>query len=348
MALTAATLKRYVAMGAQVIVDKAFTKIPSLDVSALEGVSVHQGEGFPECEIIVTLTRPSDEQLDASPKGAKWLGLINPFVEGLDTAGERYKARGLGAVSMEFLPRSSLAQKMDMLSSQANLAGYAAILKAAELSGRILPMMMTPSGTLQPSRVFVIGVGVAGLQAIATAKRLGARIEAFDTRPVVEEQVRSLGAKFVKIDLGETGQNAQGYAQELTPEQLQKQKDAQAKVIALSDVVVTTAKLFGRKPPLLVPADVIAKMKAGSVIIDMASMPDGSGNVEGSKFDEVVTTQNGVMIYGGGALERLLPTDASEMAAANIANFIEHFWDNDAKELKLNPEEEMLTKMIFA
>ena len=160
--------------------------------------------------------------------------------------------KNINLVSMEFIPRITRAQKMDVLSSQANLAGYAAVIESAKHLSTALPMMMTAAGTLKPARVFVIGVGVAGLQAIATAKRLGARVEAFDTRDVVEEQVNSLGAKFVKIDLGETGQTDQGYANELTPEQIQKQKDLQSDVCARSDIVITTAQLFGRPAPQLI------------------------------------------------------------------------------------------------
>src|SRR5690606_29300092 len=179
---------------------------------------------------------------------------------------QAFAAAGVSAVSLEMIPRTTLAQKMDALSSQASLGGYAAVLQAAARLRSALPMMMTPAGTLMPARVFVIGAGVAGLQAIATAKRLGARVEAFDTRPVVEEQVKSLGARFVKIDLGDTGQTAGGYAKALTPEQIAKQQAGMARVCAQSDIVITTAKVFGRRAPLLVTEPMIAGMKPGSVI----------------------------------------------------------------------------------
>ena len=187
---------------------------------------------------------------------------------------------------MEMIPRTTRSQKMDALSSQANLAGYVMVMQAATHLPRIFPMMMTPAGTLKPANVFVIGAGVAGLQAIATAKRLGAKVTAFDTRPVVAEQVRSVGAKFLEIDLGETGQTADGYAKELTPEQIEKQRQAQKEVIAKSDVVITTAQVFGRKPPVLVTRDMIEGMAPGSVIVDMAA--ETGGNVEGSVPNEVV------------------------------------------------------------
>ena len=199
---------------------------------------------------------------------------------------------------------------------------------------------MTPAGTISPSRVFVIGVGVAGLQAIATAKRLGARVEAFDTRPVVEEQVKSLGAKFVKIDLGETGQTDQGYAKALTPEQIEMQRQGMAKVCAQSDIVITTAKLFGRKAPTLLTKDMISGMKPGSVIVDLAAA--GGGNVEGTVLNEEVTTENGVIIIGHGTLETEVPYHASQVYASNIASLLEHFWDQETKTLKLDLEDEIM------
>jgi NAD(P) transhydrogenase subunit alpha len=229
---------------------------------------------------------------------------------------------------------------MDAISSQANLAGYYSVILAAERLNRILPMMMTPAGTISPARVFVIGVGVAGLQAIATARRLGARVEAFDTRPVVEEQVRSLGAKFVKIDLGETGQTEQGYARELTPEQIEMQRKGMAKVCAQSDIVVTTAKLFGRPAPTLVTGAMVAGMKRGSVIVDLAA--ETGGNVEGSESGREIVTDNGVRIVGIARLEACLPCHATQVYAANLANFVEHFWDAESKSFAYRLDDEIL------
>ena len=280
---------------------------------------------IPTADIVAHILPPSPEQAAKLPSGCLSLGLLDPFRNRslIQTLAEG----GVSAVSLEMIPRSTLAQKMDVLSSQANLAGYAAVLAAAGSLPGILPMMMTPAGTLQPARVFVIGVGVAGLQAIATAKRLGARVEAFDTRPVVEEQVRYLGARFVKIDLGETGQTDQGYAKELTPEQIARQQEAMAKVCGLSDIVITTAKLFGRPAPKLVTAEMISRMKPGSIIVDLAA--ETGGNVEGTIPDETVTTSNGVRILGTARFECSLPVSASAMLASNYANFIEHFWNRE-------------------
>ena len=201
-------------------------------------------------------------------------------------------------------------------------------------------MMVTPSGTINPARVFVIGVGVAGLQAIATAKRLGARVDAFDTRPVVEEQVKSLGANFVKIDLGEMGQTDQGYAKELTDEQVKKQQEAQAKVCERSDIVITTAKVFGRKAPRLIGKDVLDRMKPGAVVVDMAVST--GGNVEGSKLYEEVVRDNGVISMSGDMRERQVPYDASKMLSGNFTAFLTHFYDKDIKELKVNLDDEIM------
>ncbi|MBR1862854.1 MAG: NAD(P) transhydrogenase subunit alpha [Ruminococcus sp.] len=287
-------------------------------------------------EIIVRILRPGSA--DGIPAGALHLSYLDPFNE-KELLGEMAKS-GVQAVSLEMIPRTTLAQKMDVQSSQTSLAGYCAVVNAAAKLPKILPMMMTPSGTINPARVFVIGVGVAGLQAIATAKRLGARVDAFDTRPVVEEQVKSLGASFVKIDLGEMSQTEQGYAKELTPEQIAKQQEAQAKVCERSDIVITTAKVFGRKAPRLISKDVLNRMKAGAVVVDMAVST--GGNVEGSKLFEDVVTENGVTIMSGDLLERQVPYDASKMFSGNMTAFLTHFYDKDKKELEVDLNDEIM------
>jgi NAD(P) transhydrogenase subunit alpha len=240
---------------------------------------------------------------------------------------------------MELIPRTTLAQKMDALSSQANLAGYAAVLLGSSRLAQILPMMMTPAGTIKPARVFVIGVGVAGLQAIATATRLGARVDAFDTRPVVEEQVKSLGARFVKANLGETGQTKDGYAQALTEEQQAMQRAAMADVVAESNLVITTAQVFGRKAPVIVTDAMIQRMRPGSVIVDVAV--DSGGNVEGITPGEI-TESHGVTLVALPHLAREVPVDASEMYAANLANLIEHFWDRENTMIRLDTSDEIM------
>ena len=285
------------------------------------GASIVDGNFAKKADFIVAVRKPTVEKIRDFKKGAFYLSLLDPFNEkGLIKA---FAEAGVTAASFEMIPRSTIAQKMDVLSSQSNLAGYVSVIKAANSLKKILPMMMTPAGTISPLKFFIVGVGVAGLQAIATAKRLGARVDAFDTRPVVEEQVKSLGAKFVKIDLGETGQTAQGYAKELTPEQIELQRKGLAKVCAQSDVIITTAKLFGRKAPRIITAEMVAGMRAGSVVIDMAV--ESGGNVEGSKPDEIVITPNGVTIIGDTCLEASVPSTASQMYSSNVYNYIAHF-----------------------
>lgn len=299
--------------------------------------------GYAQADIVARVRKPEPNDLDALRPDTLHISFLDPFNDNA-LIGDLAK-RNISAISMEMIPRSTLAQKMDALSSQANLAGYAAVIMAADRMRKILPMMMTPSGTISPARFFIIGVGVAGLQAIATAKRLGARVEAFDTRPVVEEQVKSLGAKFVKVDLGDTGQTDQGYAQELTPEQLEKQRQEMAKACARADVVITTAKLFGRKAPLILNNEVLDQMQPGSILIDLAV--ESGGNIEGSKIGEEVVTKNGVRIIGPENLEGYYPKDASLMLAANFYNLIEHFWDAEAKDFKYSEDDEILNGCLI-
>jgi len=245
---------------------------------------------------------------------------------------------------MEMIPRTTRSQKMDALSSQANLAGYVMVMKAAEHLPRIFPMMMTPAGTLKAANVFVIGAGVAGLQAIATAKRLGAKVTAFDTRPVVAEQVQSLGAKFLEIDLGETGESAGGYAKELTPEQVDIHRQAQTDVIAKSDVVNTAARVLGRKPPVLVTQDMVEGMATGSVIVDMAA--ETGGNVEGSVPGEVIEW-SGVTIIGTGNWASEVGRDASQMYASNLFNLVEDNWDEEHKLFNVDFSDDILPGCII-
>ena len=288
-------------------------------------------------DIVLRVRRPPDDEIAPMKKGAIHISFLDPFNE--PTLIDALARQGVSAISVELVPRSTRAQKLDALSSQHNIAGYAMAVLAAERLGAVMPMMMTPSGTLQPARAFIIGAGVAGLQAIATAKRLGARVEAFDTRPVVEEQVKSLGAKFIKVDLGETGQTDQGYAQELTPEQLAKQRALMANTCAHADIVITTAQLFGRKAPVVVSADVVERMKAGSIIVDYAV--ESGGNVEGSVAGEEIQV-NGVTIIGLRNIPGCYAVSASSMYANNLYNYVDEFWDDGAQGMKLDREDEII------
>lgn len=288
-------------------------------------------------DVVLRLGLPPREECGAMKRGCIHISHLDPYREPA-LVGLLAKA-GVSAISIEMIPRTTIAQKMDALSSQASLAGYEAVIVAAERLRKVLPMMSTPAGTIPPAHVFVIGAGVAGLQAIATAKRLGALVEAFDTRPVVEEQVQSLGARFLKIDLGETGQTKDGYAKALTPEQLEIQRQAMAKSCAKADIVITTAQLFGRPAPRIITADMVNGMKPGSVIVDLAV--ETGGNVEGSKPGEDVVT-NGVTIVGIPTLAGRAARDASQMYANNLLNFMQHFWDEEAKILRLDRDDEIM------
>lgn len=335
------TVKRLAGRGAEVSVEAGMGAASGFADAEYEsaGAKVLQNrdEGLGAADIVLRLRKPPLDEVAKLKKGAIHVSFLDPFNE--PALIDELVRRDITAISMEMIPRTTLAQKMDALSSQANLAGYVSVIVGADRLSRILPMMMTPAGTIAPARVFVIGVGVAGLQAIATAKRLGARVEAFDTRPVVEEQVQSLGAKFVKVDLGETGQTKDGYAKELTPEQQAKQREAMAKVCAQADLVITTAQLFGKRAPLIVTRDIIERMRPGSVIVDLAV--ETGGNVEGSQLDLEVEV-NGVKIVGLANLPGRVCVNASQMYSANLGNLIEHYWDDKTKTFQLKLDDEIL------
>ena len=252
----------------------------------------------------------------------------------------QFQQQQTNVISLERIPRTSFAQKMDALSSQSNLAGYVSVLQGVAYLRKTLPMLVTAAGTLQPARVFVIGVGVAGLQAIATAKRLGARVEAFDTRPEVEEQVRSVGAKFMKIDLGCTESTQQGYAKAITDEQLQRQREAMIDICAHSDVVITTAKVFGRKAPQIIHQAMLAAMKPGSVVVDLAV--EAGGNTEGLVPGKNITTDHGVHLLGEGYWERKVSASASQLFASNLCALIEHLWEPQTQQLRRDENDPIL------
>ncbi len=335
------TVDKLVKLGAEVVVESGAGLTCRFDDAVYEAagasISASREELLQTADIVLRLRKPPLAEIPLMRQGTLHVSYLDPFneVELVDAL----VAAGISAVSLEMIPRSTIAQKMDVLSSQANLAGYVSVLLGTTHLDKILPMMTTPAGTIKPAKVFVIGVGVAGLQAIATARRLGARVEAFDTRPVVEEQVKSLGAKFVKVDLGETGQTKDGYATQLTPEQMELQKQGMAKACAQADIVITTAQLFGRPAPRIVDHAMIAQMQPGSVIIDMAV--ETGGNVEGSELDKVVEIE-GVKVVGLGNLPGKVALTASQMYSSNLGNFITHFWDKEQKQFHLNLEDDII------
>ena len=341
-AVTPETAARLVKLGAAVAVESGIGAGANFPDAAYEkaGAALRgdRAAALREADVVLRVRRPPAAEVALLKQGAVHVSFLDPFNE--TALVDALAQQGVSAVSMELVPRSTRAQKLDALSSQHSIAGYAMVLMAADRLKTILPMMVTPSGTLQPARVFVIGAGVAGLQAIATAKRLGARVEAFDTRPDVAEQVESLGARFVKVDLGETGQTEQGYAKALTPEQLDKQRAAMADRCAQSDIVITTAQLFGRKAPVVVTGDMVGRMKPGSIIVDYAV--ESGGNVEGSQAGEDVDA-GGVLIIGYRNVPGRLATSASQMYANNLYNFVDEFWDQDSKSFTLNRADEIIS-----
>ena len=341
VAMTPTNIKKLVRAGAEILVEEGsginsgFSDQEYKDVGAQ--VLAERNEVLSRSDVILRLRKPDIGEVNRLKKGCIHISYLDPFNE--PELIEAFRKQEITAISMEMIPRTTRSQKMDAQSSQANLAGYAVVLLAAAKLPRIFPMMMTPAGTLKPANVFVIGVGVAGLQAIATAKRLGAKVIGFDTRAVVAEQVQSLGAKFLEIDLGETGQTKDGYAVQLTDQQLELQKEGQKKQIAASDVVITTAQVFGRKPPTLVTRDMIDEMQPGSVIVDMAA--ETGGNVEGSVPGETVVI-NGVTIIGNGNWANVSAHDASHMYSSNLFNLVDEFWDSETKAVILDFEDDIL------
>ena len=293
-------------------------------------------------DIVLRLRKPETKELSLMKKGAISISYLDPFNETALIADLAKK--NVSAISLEMIPRSTRAQKMDALSSQASLAGYAAVIVAADTLQKIFPMMMTPAGTIQPSKVFIIGAGVAGLQAIATAKRLGAKVDAFDTRPVAKNDVLSLGAKFVEVDLGETGQTAQGYAKALTEEQLKKQREVMKQYCAAADVVITTAQVFGRKAPVIVTKEMVEAMRPGSVIVDLAV--ETGGNVEGSEAGKTVE-KNGVKIIGIKNMPARVALNASLMYSNNLFNLLDEFWNKDTKQFDLKLEDDIIKSCLI-
>jgi NAD(P) transhydrogenase subunit alpha len=288
-------------------------------------------------DMVLRLRKPPVEEIGWLRQGCIHISFLDPFSE--SELIQKLAAQKVSAISMEMIPRITRAQKMDALTSQANLAGYVAVILAADHLNRIFPMMTTAAGTIMSAKVFIIGAGVAGLQAIATARRLGANVEAFDTRPVVAEQVQSLGAKFVKIDLGETGQTRDGYAKALTEEQIAKQREGIKKHCAAADVVITTAQVFGKKAPIILTADIVAGMKKGSVIVDLPI--ESGGNVEGSVVNQVIE-KNGVKIIGLANLPGRVPVPASKVYSTNLLSLIEEFWNKEEKKFILKLDDEII------
>jgi len=341
-AVTPETVKKFLAMGASVTVEAgtgAGSSIPDEDyVAAGATVARDTKAVLSGADIVLKVRGPTAQETSALKPGAVVVALLDAYRE-KETV-QALAGAGATAFAMEFVPRISRAQVMDALSSQANLAGYRAVIEAAYAYGKGFPMMMTAAGTVAPAKVFVMGVGVAGLQAIATARRLGAVVTATDVRPATKEQVESLGAKFLAVEDEEfkNAQTAGGYAKPMSPEYQAKQAELTGEHIKKQDIVITTALIPGRAAPVLVSAAQVATMKPGSVLIDLAV--EAGGNVEGAKAGEVVTTANGVQIVGHTNLPGRIASDASSLYAKNLVAFVGLMIRDGA--LALDMEDEIL------
>lgn len=337
---TPETVKKFVSLGAEVAVEAgAGVKSGILDADfTAAGAAVGQGVAK-DADIVLKVRRPNADEIKSYKKGALVVAIMDPY--GNDAALKAMAEAGLTAFAMELMPRITRAQSMDVLSSQANLAGYRAVIDAAHEYGRALPMMMTAAGTVPAAKAFIMGVGVAGLQAIATARRLGAIVTATDVRPAVKEQVQSLGAKFIAVEDEEFKQaeTAGGYAKEMSKEYQAKQAALIAEHIQKQDIVITTALIPGRPAPRLVSKDMVASMRPGSVIVDLAV--ERGGNVEGVKANEIVEV-GGVKIVGYANVPGRLAASSSALYAKNLLTFVDILIDKKEKKLAINWDDEIL------
>jgi H+-translocating NAD(P) transhydrogenase subunit alpha len=336
------TVKKFIALGADVQVESGAGEAAFITDSdfAAAGASIgSRGEALSGAGVILCVNGPDPGTIAGAAQGALLVGALDPLRR--MTAVEGYAKAGVQALAMEWMPRITRAQSMDILSSQSNLAGYKAVIDAASFYGRAIPMMMTAAGTVHPARVFVMGVGVAGLQAIATAKRLGAQVSATDVRSATKEQILSLGAKpiFVETIAGIEGEGSGGYASEMSEDYRKAQAELVSAHIAKQDIVITTALIPGRPAPRLISDAQLATMRAGSIVVDLAA--EAGGNVEGTISGENVVN-HGVTIIGAASLSRSLAADSSALFSRNLFNFLSAFWDEEKKAPQLPDDDEIV------
>ena len=345
VALTPDAVKKYVALGIQVAVetgaglnsgisDAAFTEAGAT-------IAATAAEAYAGADIVVCVDTPDDENIAHIPQGSILVGMLSPLDK--STSFQAINNRSLHAYAMELLPRISRAQSMDVLSSQSNLAGYRAVIEAVAATSKTIPMMMTAAGTIPPAKTLILGAGVAGLQAIATAKRLGSVVSAFDVRAAVKEQVESLGAKFVEVkpSEGTSGETSGGYAKEMDEDYKRRQAEALAASIKSQDIVITTALIPGKPAPELITAEMVKSMKPGSIIVDLAAA--AGGNCKLTKRDDTFVTDNGVIILGYTNLPSRAGTDASPLYARNLYNFISTLMvDKANKTLNVQSDDELI------
>lgn len=347
VAATPETVKKLAALGLSVAVEAGagtHAGISDADYSAAGAEIVPDTQALlADAQVVFAVRMPDAPERALIPRGALLVCIAGAFGE--PDLVPSLASAGIDAAAMELLPRITRAQSMDVLSSQANLAGYRAVIEAAHAFPRGFPMMMTAAGTVPPARVFVIGAGVAGLQAIATARRLGAIVSATDVRPAAKEEIRSLGASFVGVEDAETAGQTGAYAREMSDAFRQKQAELMATTVAKNDIVITTALVMGRKAPVIVTQEMVDSMRAGSVIVDLAA--EAGGNCAATKPGEVVTTPNGVTILGYNNWPGRIAVASSSLYARNLLTFLTTFWDKEAKAPKLPPEDDIVKGVML-
>ncbi|MEP3224921.1 MAG: Re/Si-specific NAD(P)(+) transhydrogenase subunit alpha [Parasphingorhabdus sp.] len=335
------TVKKFTGLGATMAIEKGAgisASIADADYEAAGATVGTRAAALKDADIVLGVQGPAPKSLKGMKKGAWLVASLNPFGERERV--DEYAGLGIDALAMEFMPRITRAQSMDILSSQSNLSGYKAVIEAASHYGRAFPMMMTAAGTVSAAKCFVMGVGVAGLQAIATARRLGAQVSATDVRAATKEQIQSLGAKpiFVEDVAGIEGEGTGGYATEMSEEYQKAQAELVSKHIAKQDIVITTALIPGRPAPRLISDAQIAAMRTGSVIVDLAA--EQGGNVEGAVAGKVVE-KHGVKIFGANNMPSTMAADSSALFARNLYNFLSAYWDEEAKRPVLPDDDEV-------
>ena len=343
------SVKKMISLGVEVLVETAAgagASIPDAAYEAVGATIVSDAKTlYGQADLVLKVQRPlfngeeGPDETSMLREGAILIGLLAPL--GHPDQIEQYAKRGVTSFAMELIPRISRAQSMDALSSQSNISGYKAVIDASDAFGRILPMMMTAAGTIAPAKVVVLGAGVAGLQAIATAHRLGAVVSAFDVRPAVKEQVESLGAKFIEVEeeADQSAETAGGYAREMSEDYKRKQQQVLAEALKKQDICITTALIPGKPAPVLVTEEMVKSMKPGSVIVDLAT--EAGGNCELSERDKVVV-KHGVTIIGHANYPARVPTDTSTLFARNLLNFIKLMIDGESGALKIDWEDEII------
>jgi NAD(P) transhydrogenase subunit alpha len=345
VAATPETVKKLIALGLTVAVESGAGANASLSDAdfAAAGAEIAPDAAtlLNGANIVFAVQTPGPEERARIPRGALLVCIAGAFSDPELVPG--LAAAGIDAVAMELLPRITRAQSMDVLSSQANLAGYRAVVESATFFQRGFPMMMTAAGTVPPARVFIIGAGVAGLQAIATARRLGAIVSATDVRPAAKEEIKSLGATFVGVEDEETAKQTGAYAKEMTDAFRQKQAELMATTVAKNDIVITTALVMGRKAPVIITQPMVDSMKAGSVIVDLAA--EAGGNCAATVPGQSIVTPNGVTVLGFNNWPGRIPVASSSLYARNLLTFLTTFWDKEAKAPKL-PETDDIVKGV--